>query len=43
MLFVKNKADPLGDIDAVSGATFSTSGVLKAYNDALAQAGIEKH
>lgn len=37
------KADPLGEIDTVSGATFSTRGVLKAYHDALAQAGIEKH
>ena len=35
--------DPLGSFDAVSGATFSTSGVLKAYEEALAKAGIEKH
>ena len=34
---------PLGDFDAVSGATFSTGGVLKAYEEALNKAGIEKH
>ena len=37
------KANPLGEIDTVSGATFSTRGVLKAYAEALAKAGIEKH
>ena len=37
------KADPLGEIDTVSGATFSTRGVLKAYGEALSKAGIEKH
>lgn len=35
--------NPLGDFDAVSGATFSTGGVLKAYEEALNKAGIEKH
>ena len=36
------KEHPLDDIDTVSGATFSTRGVIKAYEAALKKAGIEK-
>ena len=34
--------DPLGEVDAVSGATFSTKAVIEAYDKALKQAGIER-
>ncbi len=34
--------DPLADVDAISGATFSTQAVIDAYNKALKQAGIDK-
>ena len=37
----KLKQEPLGDVDTVSGATFSTQAVIDAYNDALKQAGIK--
>ena len=37
------KEHPLDNIDTVSGATFSTRGVIKAYEAALKKAGIEKH
>lgn len=36
------KEHPLDNIDTVSGATFSTRGVIKAYEAALKKAGIEK-
>lgn len=36
------KEHPMDDIDTVSGATFSTRGVIKAYEAALKKAGIEK-
>lgn len=34
--------DPLGEVDAVSGATFSTKAVIEAYDKALKQAGINR-
>ena len=37
----KLKQEPLGDVDTVSGATFSTQAVIDAYNEALKQAGIK--
>ena len=37
----KISAEPLGDIDAVSGATFSTEAVIQAYHEALRKAGYE--
>lgn len=36
------KEHPMDNIDTVSGATFSTRGVIKAYEAALKKAGIEK-
>ena len=36
------KEHTMDDIDTVSGATFSTGGVIKAYEEALKKAGIEK-